>query len=267
MTNDIVVSEQVRLGSLEIETSDVIRRATGVAKELATIINDRKLHSVISGRKYVQVTGWSTLGAMLGVLPRELDCLEHENGDFEATVELIRSSDGAVVGRGSAIVGVDEPTWNKRPRYARRSMAITRATGKAYRLGFAWIMTLAGYEATPAEEMDGIIDAEIRDVSHSTTPVKQTVKPATVKHNSSSMTIEEAEALWSETSGCTIGCLTNEELVYRLNSLLPVKKPTASQAEKIAAIRLILEAREKGRPVQVAPEPETVGTPDQGKLV
>jgi hypothetical protein len=48
---------------------------------------------------------------------------------------------------------MDERTWSQRDAYARRSMAITRATGKAFRLGFSWIMTLAGYEPTPWEEM------------------------------------------------------------------------------------------------------------------
>jgi len=81
----------------------------------------------------------------------------HEDGTYEATVSLIRVNDGAVIGRGSAICGMDEDTWATRPNYARRSMAITRATGKAYRLGFSWIMTLAGYEPTPAEEMDGVV--------------------------------------------------------------------------------------------------------------
>jgi hypothetical protein len=32
-------------------------------------------------------------------------------------------------------------------------MAQTRATGKACRLAFSWIMSLAGYEPTPAEEI------------------------------------------------------------------------------------------------------------------
>lgn len=35
-------------------------------------------------------------------------------------------------------------------------MAITRATGKVCRNAFAWVMALAGYETTPAEEMDGV---------------------------------------------------------------------------------------------------------------
>ncbi|GAG97072.1 unnamed protein product, partial [marine sediment metagenome] len=82
--------------------------------------------------------------------------------------ELIRISDGAVIGKASALVGMDEKdskgklTWGGRNEYARKSMAITRATGKAYRLGFSWIMTLAGYEATPAEE---ISEGSFREVS------------------------------------------------------------------------------------------------------
>jgi hypothetical protein len=38
-------------------------------------------------------------------------------------------------------------------------MAQTRATGKACRLAFSWIMLLAGYEVTPAEEMTPMIEA------------------------------------------------------------------------------------------------------------
>ena len=159
---EIIIAEpsnQIQLGSMSMATpADVVHRASVVASQLAEIVNKQNLYSNISGKKYVRVEGWNTLGAMLGVLPRELSVTESESGDFEATVELIRASDGVVVGRGSAIVGADENMWSKRPRYARRSMAITRATGKAFRLGFSWIMTLAGYEATPAEEMDAIAD-------------------------------------------------------------------------------------------------------------
>lgn len=44
-----------------------------------------------------------------------------------------------------------------RPRFARRSMALTRATGKACRLALSWIMALAGYQSCPAEEMEGAL--------------------------------------------------------------------------------------------------------------
>jgi len=161
----IQVEPNVQLGSLQVQETGVVARATAIADELAEIITSRKLFSNINNKKYVRVEGWSTLGALLGVLPVEDAVKEHENGDFEASVNLIRVSDGSIIGRGSAIVGSDEPMWAKRPRYARRSMAITRATGKAFRLGFSWIVQLAGFEATPAEEMDGIVDANFSEVS------------------------------------------------------------------------------------------------------
>ena len=44
-------------------------------------------------------------------------------------------------------------------------MAVTRATGKAYRLGFSWIIKLAGYEATPAEEIPQEEAAPVVEVS------------------------------------------------------------------------------------------------------
>ena len=46
-----------------------------------------------------------------------------------------------------------ERRWNNADEYAVRSMAVTRATGKACRLSFSPIMALAGKATTPAEEM------------------------------------------------------------------------------------------------------------------
>ncbi len=163
MTDQIIKKDEIQLGTIAVTTpSELIASATAIAKELSNIVNDRKLYTNISGKKYVRVEGWSTMGAMLGVLPREKSIVEHDNGDFEATVELIRASDGCIIGQGSAIVGSDEQSWSTRPRYARRSMALTRATGKAFRLGFSWIMSLAGYEVTPAEEIEAL-EGEFRE--------------------------------------------------------------------------------------------------------
>lgn len=122
-----------------------------MATELAQVIRSQNLSTVIQGRHYVQVEGWTTLGVMLGVTAREVSTTE-QDGIYTSIVELVRMGDGAVISRASAECGEEKP-WNSRPRYARRSMAQTRATGKACRLAFSWIMKLAGYEATPAEEM------------------------------------------------------------------------------------------------------------------
>lgn len=148
------VSARVDLGVVRADRpAELVQRATEAADALASVIESRKLFSNIQGKKFVRCEGWTTLAAMLGVTPHEIGVTETAEGAFTATVELRRLTDGAPVSRASAECGPDEPTWKGRARYARRSMALTRATAKACRLAFSWIMALSGYEVTPAEEM------------------------------------------------------------------------------------------------------------------
>jgi len=144
----------------------LVSGAAELACQLAQVIDQQKLSTVIKGKRFVNVEGWTTLATMLGVTAREIATTESD-GIFTATVELVRMADGACISRASAECGSPDeldkygkPLWSSRPRYARRSMAQTRATGKACRLAFSWIMSLAGYEATPAEEMTPVIEAE-----------------------------------------------------------------------------------------------------------
>ena len=147
-----VAQAAVSLGTLQAASaSALVQGAREMAGALADVIERQKLATVIQGRKHVNVEGWTTLAVMLGVVAREVQTTE-QDGIYTAVVELIRMNDGACISRASAECG-DESPWNKRARYARRSMAQTRATGKACRLAFSWIMALAGYEPTPAEEM------------------------------------------------------------------------------------------------------------------
>lgn len=149
----VAVVPKVELGIIRGDTpADLVAHATAAADALAKVIRDRKLFSRIQGKEFVRCEGWTTLAAMMGVTPHEVSVTEVE-GTFTATVELRRITDGQVIGRASAECGMDESTWSGRARNARRSMALTRATGKACRLSFSWVMALAGYEVTPAEEM------------------------------------------------------------------------------------------------------------------
>ena len=49
----------------------------------------------------------------------------------------------------------DESKWSDKPLFQLRSMAQTRAQAKALRNVLAWVVVMAGYAPTPAEEMDG----------------------------------------------------------------------------------------------------------------
>jgi hypothetical protein len=73
-------------------------------------------------------------------------------------VEVVRLTDGLVLSRGYAVCSNKEHSKKRFDEYAIASMAQTRAVGKAYRNILAWLMKAAGFEATPAEEMDFIKD-------------------------------------------------------------------------------------------------------------
>ena len=174
----VEVAPRVELGVIRADRpAQLVQFATEAANALASVIESRKLYSNIQGKKFVKCEGWTTLAAMLGCTPHEIGVTEVD-GVFTATVELRRLSDGQPVGRASAECGspdeVDrngKPVWSSRPRYARRSMALTRATAKACRLAFSWIMALSGYEVTPAEEIPNEAPAR-------TTKPKLTLEPA-----------------------------------------------------------------------------------------
>jgi hypothetical protein len=133
----------------------MIAVATELANALSDIVERKRLFTVISGKKFPQVEAWMTIGRMDNVVAREAERpIRNEDGSYEAFVELVRLSDGMVIGRASALCGTqDDRPWNNRSEPARRSMAVTRATSRAFRQQYSWIMALAGYEPTPADEM------------------------------------------------------------------------------------------------------------------
>jgi hypothetical protein len=62
---------------------------------------------------------------------------------------------GSVIATAEGFIGTDEPVWAKRPEYAKRAMAQTRAISRACRSAFAHVVVLigGGLETTPAEEV------------------------------------------------------------------------------------------------------------------
>jgi len=73
---------------------------------------------------------------------------------YMATCEVRNITTGQLVATGIALCSNAEKTKRYFDEYAILSMAQTRAIGKAYRNLLAWLMKAAGFEATPAEEMD-----------------------------------------------------------------------------------------------------------------
>jgi hypothetical protein len=133
------------------DPSEVVAKATQSAKVLADVIRDRHLYKTIGGKNHVYVEAWTLLGSMLGVFP-VVEWTRPIEGGWEARVEA-RTLSGALVGAAEGQCTRSEKTWASRDDYALRSMAQTRATSRALRGPLGFIVVLAGYNATAAEEM------------------------------------------------------------------------------------------------------------------
>ena len=131
---------------------EVLDRAAKVAKALAGVIDKQELYRVIGTKKHVQVEGWTLLGSMLGVFPRVEWTRKLEDG-WEARVVAVVASTGAVIGAGEAMCTRAENSWKQRDDFAVRGMAQTRAISRAMRGPLGFVVQLAGYASTPAEEM------------------------------------------------------------------------------------------------------------------
>jgi len=134
----------------------IATRATAVADLLARIIREQKLYATIQGKEYVLVEGWTLAGTLLGVFPVLVWTRKLDDG-WEARVEA-RTRDGAIVGAAESECLRSERKWARAEDYAIRSMASTRATSKALRQPLGFVITLAGFEATPADEIPGDAD-------------------------------------------------------------------------------------------------------------
>jgi hypothetical protein len=144
------------------DPAEIVKAATAQATALKDVIEANKLYAEIPGKrgqtkKHVYVQGWTFLGSMLGVHPvtvwtKRMTMSEDGVDGWEARVEA-RTRSGDIVGAAEAMCTRDEDNWGDRDEYAIRSMAQTRATSKALRQPLDFVMQLAGFDATPAEEV------------------------------------------------------------------------------------------------------------------
>ena len=187
--------------------ADLYRSSTDAAGLCKDIVVATALQ--IQDRKYVKVEGWQAIAIAHGCTGSARD-VEAVPGGVRAIGEVRRMSDGAVIAEAEGFVGEDEPTWfggdvesdvwegprgnrrktgrkeiktlPKRPDYAIRAMAQTRAISRACRSAFAHVVVMmnAGLSTTPAEEVpaEGFNDAPApRDVTPPAEPKTTAQEP------------------------------------------------------------------------------------------
>lgn len=182
---------------------EIYRASTDAADLCRAIVLQTAME--IQKRKYVKVEGWQAIAIAHGCAASARE-VERIDGGVRAIGEVRRMSDGTLIAQAEGFVGEDEPTWfggmtrkwkwgekrgekvwydeemPKRPDYAIRAMAQTRAVSRACRSAFAHVVVMidANLSTTPAEEVPAggfdnePIDARAVDVT-TTKPSKETL--------------------------------------------------------------------------------------------
>lgn len=173
MQQEIVVKEPTEI-ILTKDPEQVLKDASKAAKALAKVVKTRKEKLIINGKQYLYFEDWQTLGRFYGITARIVETRLVDLGQikgFEAIAEAIHVPTGQVISRAEAMCLNDEKNWEGKPLFTLRSMAQTRACAKALRNVLAWVVVLAGYEPTPAEEAE-IIEGKSKEAPPKPEPPK-----------------------------------------------------------------------------------------------
>jgi len=160
MENEITVYDANQDMALTRAPEVVLAEAQRAAKALSDVVSRKKKPVIMNGEQYLEFEDWQTVGRFYGITAKVISTNFIEYGSaqgFEARAVALRS-DGEEISAAEAMCLNDEANWKSKPLFQLRSMAQTRACAKALRNVLAWVVVLAGYRPTPAEEMQGVFD-------------------------------------------------------------------------------------------------------------
>lgn len=135
---------------------EVLEEARKAAKALQDVIQKKPRPVKFRGEQYLEFEDWQTIGKFYGVTAKVVSTEPVSFGDvagFLAKAVVVHVPTGREISAAEAMCMKDEDNWKIKPLFQLRSMAQTRACSKALRNVLAWVVVLAGYKPTPAEEL------------------------------------------------------------------------------------------------------------------
>lgn len=158
---------------IQRDPESILAEAQKAAMALKRVIELKPKKVIFNGEQYLEFEDWSTVSNFYKAMPRVVSSTYIELGQtrgFECRAQVIHMDTGIVLSEADSMCMNDEENWSMRngrpvPMFQLRSMAQTRAMAKALRNVFAWVVVLAGFKATPAEEMEGVFGEEKRRVN------------------------------------------------------------------------------------------------------
>lgn len=132
-------------------------KAARAARQLIDIVKQNGWSISLGGKKeHIFYEGWQTVGKYYNYTVATGEAVNVEIGEvtgFKAKAWVVDNRTGMKVGEAEAYCMKDEANWKTKPLFQLASMAQTRAGSKALRQIFGFVVALAGYSPTPAEEM------------------------------------------------------------------------------------------------------------------
>jgi len=238
----------------KVENYDIAKsdHTLALANDLTKFIRENKLCQNIQGKEYALVEAWQYAGARLGILAI-VDQVTNVSTDnelkYQSKVNLYSLKTKQVIGGGFAICSNKEQGKKYYQEFAIASMSQTRAIGKAYRNTLAWIIKAAGYEAMPAEEMEGDDNApEVPKVQEVQAPVEEKLMKVELDPVPTA-TVNSAIKYASAKQKEEILRLLNNKMVTRQEKtkmLLSINKLSVERADQsITKLKKVIENREE----------------------
>jgi len=155
----IVINPEQNVSLAKFDPEKEIEFATKASKALLSIFtNNLKKPVMINNEKYLEFEDWQTIARFFNttVGTEKTEKLTDPSGKFlgYSATSVVYNNMGNKIGGAEASCLVDEKNWASKPEFQLKSMAQTRACSKALRNIFGWVVVLAGFKATPAEELN-----------------------------------------------------------------------------------------------------------------
>lgn len=183
---EVIRSGEVTRGLAPIEggltvigsPQQILKQHQEVADLLMRFVEERELFQQIGKNKHILIEAWQFCAHFYGITAKErhtepyVDEISGAAG-FKSTADVVMIHSSQVISSASALCLNNEDNWNERPKYKWEnnnrtqigtvrvpsqqlaSMAQTRAISKALSNVLRFVVVLAGFSSTPAEEMTG----------------------------------------------------------------------------------------------------------------
>ena len=161
-TKNEIIEAEAKTSSLDLikDENKLKTENTNALAVVHEVLHNKEKPVIVNGKRHLEFEDWIALGNAFGIAVRtgEAEPVEiFEAKGFKARAEVVRVSDGIIIGGAEAYCLNNERNWRNKDYFQMASMAQTRAGSKALSNQLRGFVSLdKNLNGTPSEEMVGI---------------------------------------------------------------------------------------------------------------